>query len=528
MSSNFYTVKSCLEPETTSVEKGRNSFAAKWSFLTILAAVLIIYLGFPTKVYYWDGVSFAQHIEQADLRPVALLHPNHLLYSPLGHRIWSLANSFGLNVRALTVLQVLNSIMAAAAVAVMFSVLVSVVNSGYVAACLSLAFAFSATWWKFATDANSYIPSVAVLLVCLRLLVPERRVSPVTLGLVHAASMLFHELAVLFFPAAVAGLYLQETRRVRPKRLAAVVQYTLTAAGCTLVVYYLAFVASHGNFDFPAFLRWISSHSAGASFSFSIWNNTLVSLAGHVKLLLGGQLRLVREQWDGRMALTIIATIAVLGIFLLEMYRRPLWPFSTKCETKAVLSISLTTIASYELFLFLWLPHNTFYRLFYLPAIVLVVGIFLRGLQRTGQLRLAFGVAAIFLLNFSFHIYPQTRPAANRTLGIAAEMQTIWPQNTIVYWDVYSSDNQTIRYFNPQVEWKELWGRAWISQIEESVSKASRNGGQLWFDGPAMTKFRSEDAEFRRWLDQNCRLVQEKDFSRLGKKVGFVQLVCSV
>src|SRR5262249_38520014 len=147
-----------------------------------------------------------------------------------------------------------------------------------------------------------------------------------------------------------------------------------------------------------------------------------------------------------------------------------------KYETKAVLSISLTTLASYGLFLFFWLPHNTFYRLFYLPAIVLLVGIFLRGMQRTGQLRLAFSVAAIFLFNFSFQIYPQTRPAANRPLSIATEMQTVWPPNTIVYWDVYSRDYQTIRYFNPQLEWKELWGRAWISQIEESVAKTSGNG----------------------------------------------------
>src|SRR5207249_11476434 len=111
------------------------------------------------------------------------------------------------------------------------------------------------------TDANSYVPSVAVLLVCVWLLVPERRVSPVTLGFVHAASILFHELGVLFFPAAVVALHFQENSASGSKRLAAVVEYTLTAAGCTLVVYYLAFVARYGYFDFSAFLYWISSHS---------------------------------------------------------------------------------------------------------------------------------------------------------------------------------------------------------------------------------------------------------------------------
>jgi len=227
------------------------------------------------------------------------------------------------------------------------------------------------------------------------------------------------------------------------------------------------------------------------------------------------------------MALTVIGTIVVLGGLLFQISQRRLWLLPAKYETKAVLSVSLTTIASYGLFLFFWLPYNTFYRLFYLPAIALIIGILLRGIQRTGQLRLAFSVAAIFLFNFCFDIYPQTRPAANPPLGISAQMQTVWPPNTIVYWDVYSTDNQTIRYFNPQVEWKELWGRAWISQIEESVSKTASNSGQLWFDGPALTKFGSEDPAFRRWFDQNCQIGQERQFSSRGKKLGFVQLVCS-
>src|SRR5262245_57355615 len=98
----------------TSLEKERKRFFPTWSSLTVLVTALVIYLGFPTKVYYWDGVSFAQDIEQAELRPAALLHPNHLLYSPLGHRIWSLANALGVNARALTVLRILNSIIAAA------------------------------------------------------------------------------------------------------------------------------------------------------------------------------------------------------------------------------------------------------------------------------------------------------------------------------------------------------------------------------------------------------------------------------
>jgi hypothetical protein len=482
-------------------------------------------------VYYWDGISFAQDIEQGWLRPVALMHPNHLLYSPMGHRLWELLNSIGLDVRALTILQALNSVLAAIAVAVMFNVFLKTVHSRYVAACLALIFAFSATWWKFATDANSYIPSVFALTVCLWLLVPQRKAAPIVLGMVHAASMQLHQLAVLFYPAAVVGVWLQHRDHGSRARFQAVALYALTATGFTLLVYCAAFVAYYGDFDLSTFLTWITSHSSDASFSFSIHQNALVSVISHVKLFLGGQLRLVREHWDALTLMTITAACLVLVILVLQTCRRPLLS-RVQREFSPMMHVGLIMVGVYAFFLFFWLPHNTFYRLFYLPAVLLVFGILFSGTPAPppppprSAGRLALGVAAMALLNFSFYIYPQTHSAANPLLRIASEMREVWPPNTIVYWDVFSTDNQTIKYFNPQVEWKELWGRAWISQVEESIAKTRLTGSEIWFDSPALTKFREQDAEFRDWLDAHCVFEHRREFETDNSKLGFVQLVC--
>jgi len=153
--------------------------------LLLFAAVSLIYLSFPTQNYYWDGVFFAQVIEE-DPGGLWYLHANHLLYNPLGRSFWLVLNAFGMNVRALTALQILSSLTGAAAVAVLFCVLTMLDISFYTALCLSLAFAFSATWWKFATDADSYIPAMFLLMLCVRLLVKRDRPQFAVTGLIHS------------------------------------------------------------------------------------------------------------------------------------------------------------------------------------------------------------------------------------------------------------------------------------------------------------------------------------------------------
>jgi len=67
--------------------------------------------------------------------------------------------------------------------------------------CLTLLFALSATWWKFSTDANAYIPSVFFLLLGFYLVLPDRKPRPLVLALTFFAAMCFHQLAVIALPA---------------------------------------------------------------------------------------------------------------------------------------------------------------------------------------------------------------------------------------------------------------------------------------------------------------------------------------
>src|SRR6185503_2429997 len=127
----------------------RTVYSNPWVLCLAIAA---IYLAFPTKVYYWDGITFAQAIEDAPGPNVSLAHPNHLVYSYVGYCFYRLLRTLGAELRAVTALQILSSLFSAASAAVLFAILRDTVRTVYLPVCLTLLFAFSATWWKFSTD----------------------------------------------------------------------------------------------------------------------------------------------------------------------------------------------------------------------------------------------------------------------------------------------------------------------------------------------------------------------------------------
>ena len=160
-----------------------------------LALPLAIYLLLPTRNYYWDGVAFAINVEkQLPLRDT--LHPNHLIYTAVWVWLYHAALRVGIETRALFLMQFFNSVLAAASVALVYRALRRRAIRAEAAIAGALAFAFAATWWKFSTDADAYIPAIFLLLCANDLL--ETRRSPILAGLAHAAAMLFHELAILF------------------------------------------------------------------------------------------------------------------------------------------------------------------------------------------------------------------------------------------------------------------------------------------------------------------------------------------
>ena len=507
---------------------------------------LAIYLALPTREFYWDGVAFAIRIEKAAFNPRLIFHPNHLLYEALGYKLYTLLGQIGFPVRALFLLQALNSVAASLCVLVLYLALTETSLPRFGSLSLALLFAFSGTWWRFAADADAYVFSIFFLLLAWSVMAPSRlrpaRFRPLAAGLLQSLSMLFHELGVFFYPAAAMCLWQQPGPSLR-RRLAGIVEYTAAAALPTLAVYtyvYCTYVVNSAERS-PGFLEWITDHSQDASFSFKLARNAALTLLGTVRLFFTGQIRLAGA---GPVELTGLALLGIVTAFLAAGWRRPATVVAAllsretaeKLRARAPL---LAWIGAYLAFLFFWLPQNTFYRLFYLPPLILLAGALLespldndqreRGTPASLSTRhnwrgsyQALAVAAVFLWNFSFSVYPRAQTANNPVLGFALQQQPAWPAGTGVAFRRFDSDLWTICYFNPQASWIGL-GPSDLATLDRYRDQLGRDGRGLWIDGSAFDDLQSTAAG-KNWAQSHIDFGKSLDRQTSGRRFRFYRV----
>jgi len=441
-----------------------------------LALPLLIYLLLPTRNYYWDGVAFAINVEkQLPLRDT--LHPNHLIYAAAHVWLYNVALWLGLKTRALFLMQFVNSLLAGASVALLYRALRRRTIPTESAIAGALAFAFAATWWKFSTDADAYIPSI-FLLLCANDLVETRR-SVVLAGLAHAAAMLFHELAFLFLPIALFRLK-------EPKKA---LSYAACSLGPTGIAYALAYRAVFGQFRAGGMAAWMTAHSPDASYSWQPVRDFVLTLTGTLRLFFGGRLDQVKAE-----PFTIIGAAALVACVLgLTVGGRRSGSLRFQVPPKDL----LLWVAVYAAFLFVWMPQNTFYRLFYLPPLLLVACCSV-GRARADRLLPWMICAVLFLWNLVFAIYPQSRVENNATLRFALAQHENWPPGTPIAFHTFHPDLWTISYFNQQAAWIGF-DKMDLGRLDQSLADARQRRQPLWLEATAY-EFLSADPDGRRWL----------------------------
>jgi hypothetical protein len=395
--------------------------AAPW---LLFITIVLIYLLFPTRVYYWDGITFAQTIENVSRLQPSLVHPNHLIYNFVGYLFYKLLRSFSPEIRALTALQILNILLSAICARIFFSILLDTLHSLYLAVCLTLLFAFSATWWKFSTDADAYIPSVLFLLISFYLVLPKQKARPLLLAVTFFFSLALHQLAIFAWPALVFGIYVQNGESSIKRRALNAAYFTAVAGVLIVAAYAYLFYLASGTSDLHRLLSWTASCSPDADTQFNLWPNLRYSLRGFVRLFLGGRFNLLKGLWNLPVIFLFAALVSAVAFVLFNVLRRlattiligRLPKLRLETRQKTVLLLALVWAFVYQVFLFFWLPQNTFYRLFYLPALILLFGLLLSATPHRISRILAVVVVAVALANFLFMIYPFSRaPHTNPT-----------------------------------------------------------------------------------------------------------------
>lgn len=456
--------------------------------LLLLALPLLFYCALPSRNFYWDGVAFAIDIEKR-LPAASLASPSHLIYMLWGAWLFQLAGSAGIHTRALFVMQAANCVLGGLSVILVYQCLRLRKMPEMLSIAGALVFGFSATWWRFATDANAYVPSI-FLLLCADILL-ENPSGAVLAGFAQAGAMLFHELALLFLPVALFRL-----RKTRPAMLAYAAAALIPVAAAYLAAYQAA--SNH-----TGFFAWLTTHSPDSGFFFNPFTNLALSVRGTARLFFGGKLR---DFAGDAISKAAVAGLLVAAIAFLAYARRAI---RTAHAPSPQFHLYLW-VGIYAAFLFFWMPQNTFYRLFYLPPLI---GILVTMLRDAPAARMAvFFVPVLFLWNFTFLVYPQSRPAFSAPLRFALARHDTWAPGSAIVFHRFHPDLWTISYFNPQVAWIGL-DRADLDQLERNLEYARTGNKPLWLEETAYELI-AADANGRQWLSVHERpgeLLQFKD-----------------
>lgn len=518
--------------EVLHVGAGVREKAAPW---VISLGVLLVYLTFPTRNYYWDGINFALVIENSRGLSSALIHPHHLLYNVFGYLVYHLFDVLGWHVRAVHVLQITNAFLSALCALLLFRFLRHTLRATQLSFALTSLFSFSATWWKYSTDADSYVASVLFLLVCLNLVFAARRPRPAAVALAHAAAMFMHQLAVFFYPVIVIGILFNNPGLSVRRRALLILKYSVAASSLTLAANYYCFHLQTGAYGVADFAGWLTSYlhgSNGYSFSFDWRGGILLTLSGQAKLFFGGRLNWL----EGLMSPAILTLSVLLAAIILLLGFKVVGGLRTlisEVRSATPLEGSLRPAAAcsmwaciYLTFLFFWYPYFTPYRLFYLPAVIVLLGIVLvryQVLSTPARLRYAaLSVAAVALGNFLFLIYPLSHVEKNPPLALALEMNRTWAGGTVIYYASPNADNELFRYFNPATAWREL-GAVGEPTFEEELRGIYRQGGAAWVDASALDRIQSAPEGFR-WLSERTRGGRRTELVNNSYRIIFVQV----
>lgn len=474
---------------------------ADWVIVVFLA---VTYLATLTSEYYWDGITFALQIEKvakAERGAALLFHQNHLIYNGFGYVLYRITQALGFSIRALQVLQIANAIAGAIAVGVFYRLAFHVTRRRIAAILSAALLAFSAVWWKLATDANAYIMSILLMLVCARVLLAKKP-RWMWAGLALAAAMLFHQLASLFYLATLAAI-LANPHIQKKGRFA--LGLSAAAWGSILSAYYVCASLLHDIKDPLGVIRWATSNPSGVSPSRNPLRGIALLPRANLDLIAGHNFALYRSQagWIEHL-FTLIAVCTAVGLIVkvaLEPRRsgflKGLYHFGGEIRAQWRLCGSMLTIwaGAYLAFLLFWEPWQTLYRAFYLPALALGFALILGSLRQVMGASLtntaALAIATLVFFNLSFVVVPHMRTNANPLIAATRQANQDWNEATVIYFADRNEADTAFEYFNDKTEWRRLNPKMKVN-IDDEIRLALDQGKQVWLNKGAAAALGSE------------------------------------
>lgn len=503
--------------------------------------LLLLYAAFPTRNHYWDGIGFALNIEgaaqdsselAAHQQPMGGSHiyfnPNHLFHNLIGYVIYVSVHKLFPAVRPLDVLVRVNMLLSVITAMLVFLMLARWSGDVRLSLWLTLLMAFSATWWKFSTDANAYVPGVFLLVACTFLLSdPLRRPPVAAIGLLHAVSILVHQISVLFFPAAVVAIWTHSYWCGGKEKRKAAAVYTL-AAGVPVIAAYFSvwFGVLDREWSLSEFFTWITYNGSDVYAYRSAVSNVLESLRSLLKVFFGGRISLALKIVETPVLVLGLAAMLVALAYLVagirKMRAEPSRIEPSSLDQRFSRKFLAMWAGGFFVFLFFWLTEYPYYRLFCLPALVLLLAIQVKRRPLAMNPMKAF-IIFLAAFNFTFMIYPYSKVESTPPVKLASEAKAIWKSNVVVLYKESTCDNWIMRYFNPQTNWRRV-DFTDRDQLAQDILGAFRNGQSVWLDTSVLGHLGSSP-ELLRWMLGNFTISEPWGLSNGRHHIQFTELL---
>ena len=392
--------------------------------LAIGSAVGALYLATLAGVHTEaeDSLLYLNGIQ--DGRPEALFNPYHLIYQWLGWAAFRAAEGIGYDGGPLLPVQILNAVIGALGIALLWILMRTVVINRLAALTVCGLIASSYGYWWYSVEVEVYILST-VLLVLALLVAHRAAISPsckrfAVVGGAHGLAVLGHDTNVLF--GGAVGIALVVVARTRPKQTVAryIAAYAAGAACAVIPPYGLAIWSLGLNSPIEVY-DWLTGYAQQGQFG--SWTATTVPRAmfGAARALVGGHFaysnetvqrtvatmlpsrslceeRFLVRDIKGDLVWVLFALSALVALLFLVVasgwLRRPV----LAGPTKTLALLCLGWLVPFTVFFAWWEPHNAeFWIAWWVPAAILIALPFTvhDPLQRRRRLRRAAVVSLI-------------------------------------------------------------------------------------------------------------------------------------
>ena len=509
-----------------------------WTTCALALILLLIYWAAPTRNHYWDGIGFALNIEgipqdEVGHQPHAshagdvYYNPNHLLYNAIGRGLYAPLKSLAPGIRALDVLVGWSIASSVAAAAMLFHLMLRVTGQGALSLWLTLLFAFSATWWKFSTDANAYVPGTAVLVLCAVWATRRGRQPVALIGLTHALAMLLHQIAICFYPAMLVAIWMHPAWPDRAARWRAMLRYSVAVGVSVAAAYLTVWLAALGRpADPKSFLVWVTFNGSDVLTQKTVAGRLADMWLANFRVFFGGKASLALSYLEWPLLIPVALVVAFCALLIgralwrqLAEWRWPQWKLGGEQ------AFALVWLTSFLAFLSVWLTEYQYYRLFCLPAFILWLGAVLKDtkwrVHRWSDPLPAF-VVMMASLNFGMYIGPYARVDASPPLRVALEARNVLAKDGVVFFTEFHCDNWWMKYFNMGT----IWRQAALDHQEELSAEVDcllRSGRRVYFDTTLYGKLAGANRA-RQLLNETFTFNHALGFANRKHHIQFVEV----